>query len=196
MIHRYTDSERKFFARYIPGHTYKEIQKTFVKRFGWDITLGQVKGYMANHKINSGTKGCFTKGHVPANKGQKGICGEGCKKTWFAPGNIPKNHRPVGSERTSVDGYVEIKVEEPGKWKLKHRMIWERAYGAIPKGKCLIFLNGDKTDVRIENLMLIGRNVHARLNQSGLRFADKETTEAAVAVGELLTAIGEAKRRK
>lgn len=192
--HRYTTEEKEFFRSYIPGHTYKEIQEAFRKRFGWGITINQVKGYMANHKINNGLTGRFPKGHTPYNKGRKGICADGCEKGWFRKGGIPKKHRPVGSERITKDGYIEIKVEEPNKWRLKHRVIWENAFGFIPKGKCILFLNGDKTDVRIENLMLIDRKVNARMNQSGLRFDDPDSTKAAVTVAKLLSAIGEAKQ--
>lgn len=31
--HRYTTEEKEFFRSYIPGHTYKEIQEAFRKRF-------------------------------------------------------------------------------------------------------------------------------------------------------------------
>lgn len=194
--HRYTQEERLFFQDYIIGHTYKEIQREFIERFGWDIAIGQIKGYMANHKINSGTKGHFPKGHIPENKGKKGVCAAGCEKSWFQKGHVPANHRLVGSERITKDGYVEVKVEEPNRWRLKHRVVWESVHGPIPKGKCIIFLNGNKTDVGIGNLMLIKRGTNARMNQSGLRFADKESTRVAVGVGELLSAIGDAKKRK
>ena len=30
----------------------------------------------------------------------------------FKKGNVPKCHRPVGSERVNVDGYVEVKVAD------------------------------------------------------------------------------------
>lgn len=194
--HKYTEDERAFFQEFVPGHTYKEIQGAFRSRFGWDITIGQVKGYMANHKINSGTKGRFEKGHVPANKGRKGTCPAGCAKSWFRQGHTPKNHRPVGSERVSKDGYIEVKVGEPGRWRLKHRVVWEKAFGKIPPGKCVIFLNGDKTDVRVENLAIIDRNVNVRLNQSGLRYQDADSTRAAIEVGVLLAEIGKAKKRR
>lgn len=194
-MHRYTLEEMEFFRNYIPGHTYKEIQEAFTENFKWEITLGQIKGYMANHKINNGLTRRFPKGHIPQNKGRKGICAAGCEKGWFQKGHIPKSHRPVGSERISKDGYVEVKVEEPNRWRLKHRVVWEKKFGPVPAGKCLIFLNSNKTDVRIENLMLIDRQVNARLNQSGLRYKDPDVTKTAVNVAELLSVIGEVKRK-
>lgn len=195
-MHKYTPDEQDFFAGYTQGHTYKEIQAAFTERFGWEITLSQVKGYMGNHRMNNGLTGRFKKGQVSHNKGKKGVCAAGCEKGWFQKGHTPKNHKPVGSERVSKDGYVEVKVSEPNKWKPKHKVIWEQHNGPIPAGKCIIFLNGDKADVRIDNLMLIDRKVNVRMNQTGLRYDDPDITKSAVNIAELMTAIGEAKRKK
>lgn len=193
----YTKEERAFFQAFVPGHSHKEIRDTFETEFGWPIKLTQVKAYIKNNKLNTGRTGRFEKGFVPHNKGQTGVCAPGCKQTWFKKGHEPTNHKPVGSERIdNKDGYVLIKTKEPRTWELKHRVIWEERHGPIPEGKCLIFLNGDKTDVRLENLKLIDRKVHVRMNQSGLRFDDSDSTRAAVGVAELLSAIGEAKRSR
>lgn len=197
--HKYTQEEKEFLQGYILGHTYREIQAAFVKQFGWDITIGQIKGYMANHKINNGLTGRFTKGQQAHNEGVK-MSEEVYSKvsgTMFKKGHEPANHKPVGSERIdNKDGYVLIKTKEPRTWRLKHRVIWERHHGSIPKGKCLIFLNGDKTDIRIENLILIDRKVHVRMNQSGLHFDNPDSTRAAVGVAKLMSALGEVKRGK
>ena len=57
-----------------------------------------------------------------------------------------------------MDGYVEIKVAEPRKWALKHRVIWEEANGPIPKGCNIQFRDGNKLNVKIENLYIISRS--------------------------------------
>lgn len=195
--HRYTPEEKSFFVEYTPGHTCEEIQAAFILEFGWSISIGQVKGYMGNNGINNGLTGRFIPGQIPPNKGVKGIHYPGCEKSWFKKGNISANYRPVGSERIDrKDGYIRVKTKEPRTWELKHRVIWEQHHGAIPKGKCLIFLNGDKTDIRIENLALIDRKVSVRMNQSGLRYMDPDSTKAAIAVAELMSATGAAKRKK
>ncbi len=184
-MHRYTDSEKAFMKAFIPGHTYKEIQEVFIENFNWDITVGQIKGYMGNHKINSGTKGHFPKGHIPANKGKKGRCAAGCEKTWFPKGHIPKNHRPVGSERVTKDGYIEIKVAEPNKWMLKHRAIWEESRGKIAKGSVLIFVDGNKQNAVLDNLRLIERGTHVVMNHTGLCNYDGEFKDTAIAIATL-----------
>ena len=95
----------------------------------------------------------FQKGSVPFNKGMKGICAKGCEKTWFKKGQKPINHRPLGSERITVDGYTEVKVEEPNKWRLKQQIVWEEHCGVVPKGYVLIVADGDKTNFDIKNLL-------------------------------------------
>lgn len=53
-------------------------------------------------------------GNIPFNKGKKGYMSaeqyEKCKQTMFKKGNIPANHRPIGSERVGKDGYILIKI--------------------------------------------------------------------------------------
>lgn len=102
----------------------------------------------------------FAKGHSPANKGKKMAPETYAKvsRTMFAKGHTPKNHRDVGSERINKDGYIEVKVAEPNKWKAKHRVIWEEANGPVEKGYNVQFKDGNPQNVTLENLYLISRS--------------------------------------
>ena len=53
-------------------------------------------------------------------------------RTSFKKGNRPKNYLPVGSESIDVDGYVKVKIQDPSKWELKHRIIWSERFGEVP----------------------------------------------------------------
>lgn len=194
--HQYTAEERQFMAEYVPGHSYREIQKAFTEKFGWEISLGQVNSYIGNHHLNTGRTGRFQKVQEPPNKGKKGVCAAGCEKTWFKKGHIPANYRPVGSERVNKDGYIEVKVADPNKWRLKHRVVWEAVNGKISKGYIIIFRDNDKTNTDINNLMLIKQGTHAVLNHTGLCEYSGEFKETAVRIAELKTVSNEAKRRK
>lgn len=44
--HKYTPEEGAFFTAFVPGHSHKEIQEEFTARFGWEISMGQVVGYI------------------------------------------------------------------------------------------------------------------------------------------------------
>lgn len=101
----------------------------------------------------------FRKGHVPVNKGKR-MSPElyaKCAPTMFRKGNRPVNHRQVGSERVNVEGYVEVKVSEPNKWRLKHRVVWEQANGPIPPGHNVQFRDGNRRNCGLDNLYLISR---------------------------------------
>ena len=106
----------------------------------------------AQHPKSIATR--FPKGHIPDNKGKRVYpeVYEKMSSTMFKKGHTPANHREVGSERINKDGYIEIKVAESKRWRLKHRIIWEQANGEIPKGHNVQFKNHNPQDCRIENL--------------------------------------------
>lgn len=199
--HKYTDEERAFFLEYVPGHTYKEIQTAFSEKFEWEITVSQIKGYMANHRINNGLTGRFSKGHVPLNKGRKGICAPGCEKTWFPKGNAPHNHKPVGTESVRCNykrgqKYVHVKVAEPNRWRMKHVVVWEQHNGPVPKGKIIIFADGDTLNCEIDNLRLIDRATHAVMNHTGLCKSSKEFKDTAIIMADLMRETSDAKKAR
>ena len=110
-----------------------------------------------------GNSGSFKKGHVPWNKGLKGCFG--ARKTSFKKGHLPPNTRKMYSERLSKEGYIEIKVGI-NKWISKHRYIWEQYHQKeVPKGKVVIFLDGNNRNFEIENLKLISRGALLILNK-------------------------------
>lgn len=112
-------------------------------------------------KGHAGNSGSFKKGFVPWNKGKK-MSEETKAKlrpTLFQKGNKTWNHKPLFSERKTKDGYTMIKIAEPSTWKLKHLWIYEQHYNVKVdvKKECVIFLDGDRNNFDIDNLMLITR---------------------------------------
>jgi hypothetical protein len=173
------------------GKSSVELQAMIKEQFGLDFTLKQIKAYKKNRKINTGLTGRFVKGQPSHNKGKKvpPEIYEKMKSTMFNPGNRPFNWKPVGSERVSVDGYIEIKVEEPNKWDLKHRVVYRQHHGEIPKGMAVIFADGNRLNVDIENLLLVNNSELARLNQNKLLYkGNPEATKVGVAVVKLIVA--------
>lgn len=200
--HKYTKEEHEFLRSFIPGHTYKEITAAYNKRFTEPITESRVKGYMANHKINNGLTGRFEKGNVPVNKGKKGICAKGCEKTWFKDGHMPHNTKPVGYERITRDGYIEVKIKmRPSNpncndnFKAKHHIVWEEVNGSIPNGYKLTFLDGNKQNCDINNLALITNAEHLELTRKGLRYENPSLTKTGILVAKVSVA-GREKRKK
>ena len=118
----------------------------------------------------------FSKGHIPPNKGKK-VSPEAYEKmsvTMFKKGQVPVNHREVGSERVNRDGYIEIKVAEPNKWRQKQRMVWESHNGKIPAGMNIQFKNHNTQDCRIENLYMISKAEQMRTENSLMARYPKE----------------------
>ena len=112
-------------------------------------------------------------------------------KTSYKKGNIPQTYKPVGTERITEDGYTEIKVKDPNVWKLKHRLIYEEHYGEIPNGYVVMFLDRDKSNFDINNLILISRKQLRILNQNYLIKDDPELTKSGIILADLLIKINE-----
>lgn len=83
---------------------------------------------------------------------------ERMKTSHFKHGNVPGNWKPVGSERITKDGYIELKVRDLNSglsidnFELKHRWIYEQNHGPIAEGMIVVFKDGDKMNFDIENL--------------------------------------------
>ena len=193
-IFKATKEEKDFFAEYVPGHTYKEIQTEFYKRFNKSLTSNQVAGYIKRNGLNTGTDGRLKKGQTAHNKGIKGWYAKGMERNWFKKGNIPQKYKPVGSERISKDGYIEIKVKDPNKWQAKHRYVWEKENGEIPKGMLLIFKDNNKLNIDLDNLMLISKAENAVINRAGDSVFTGQTKEVIVNLARLKCATGKAKK--
>ena len=177
----------------------KNMANALNEKFGTSYTHQQLKTYYRNHSLNSGLDGRFPKGGIPANKGKKMSPEqyEKCKGTMFKKGNIPFNHMEVGAITHTTEGYLVKKISEEGtqreRWEFVHRATWEKHYGPIPEDKMVSFLDGDKDNCDIDNLVLIDNTENLELNRSKLRFKHKEYTRAGVAVAKLKVA---ARRRK
>jgi len=84
------------------------------------------------------------------------------RETQFKPGTPSWRWMPIGSTRL-IDGYRYRKVSDVPKvaytvnWKPEHVLLWTAAHGSVPPRSVIVFGNGDKADIRIENLACISR---------------------------------------
>jgi len=117
--------------------------------------------------VEAGRAYRYPKGHVPANKGLKGVCAEGCKATQFKKGHQRNIKFDIGSLRLNADGYVDMKIREaPGAkaWRPFHSILWEDAHGPLPAGHCIRFGDGDRLNLDLDNFILITRKKNMLLN--------------------------------
>ena len=134
-----------------------------------------------------GKKHQYPKGNKPWNKGVKGL-NNAPEHTLFKKGHMPANYKPVGWTRVDEEGYTWMKVRE-GKfgWDMIHRVVWESENGPIPKGKFLRFIDGNKANWELDNLMLVDRETNMRLNT--IHRYPEEVKSAMKAISKLKKAI-------
>jgi len=112
----------------------------------------------------------FSNGHVPVNKGKKQTEDmspemiERSKATSFKKGHLPHNHKQIGHQRITKDGYIEVKVAEPNRFVLLHRWLWKIWNGPIPKGYVVTFKDGNSQNCNIDNLECISQKEHMAKN--------------------------------
>ncbi|EHN17105.1 HNH endonuclease signature motif containing protein [Clostridium sporogenes] len=193
MAHKYIKKQIEFIIKNVKGRSNKELTEMFNDKFGLSLKVSQIKSFKKNRKLDSGLNGQFKKGQEPWNKGIKGVYAKGCEKTWFKKGSTPINHRPVGSERITVDGYTEIKVAEPNKWRLKQQLIWEKYNGTIPKGYSILFGDGNKRNFDIDNLILVSRQQLLIMNRNKLIQTDADLTKTGLIIADIYQKIGQRK---
>ena len=168
---------RKFTAEqeeWLVAHNHmsaSEMSKGINDEFSLSTTPDEIKGWRARTKNPRPTPSRFQKGHTPFSKGKKWdeyMSPESqarSRMTTFKKGDTPHNTQPLGSISIMV-GYWVMKVSHTGnqhqKWKFLHRLLWEKEKGPIPKGMNVVFRNGDRNDIRMENLMLMDRKEMAR----------------------------------
>lgn len=194
MSRKYTAEQIAFIADNIKGLSYEEMATLFNEHFGMNLPVAKVMALISRNGLKNGIDCRLKQGLIPWNKGKKGL-NIGGQATQFKKGHIPKTYRPVGSERISVDGYVEVKVADPKTWRMKHVVIWEAAHGLVPKGHVVIFADGNKQNVSLENLLLISRRELAVMNKRSLITNDADLTKTGILVADIYLKISERKKK-
>lgn len=191
-MYRYSEEQKEFIITNNYGKYSKELAEMFNQHFNTNITAKEIAYFRRNNKLNSGLTGQFKKGHVSHNKGKKQIeymsqeAIERTKKTRFKIGNKPKNYRPVGSERITKDGYIEVKVADPNKWETKNKIIYKQYFGDIPKGHKVIYADGNKLNNDINNLILVSDNEELIMNKYKLRTENIELTKTGYLIAKVI----------
>lgn len=190
----FSEEEENFIKENVKGRYNKELTEMLNRKFKTNYTVEQVSALKNRRKWTSGLTGRFKKGQKPWNKGKKGLYFTGSEKGWFKKGQKATNHRPVGSERISKDGYIVVKVQEKGKYqerrRNKHVVEWEKHHGPIPKNHVVVFLDSDKTNVSIDNLKMIHRRTLSYVNKNGGLSTDRNESLARIKLAELDSKIG------
>lgn len=183
--------EMEYFMGIYKGRNIKETTDLVNKKFNRSITYSQMRSFFKNNQFTCGVNTQFKKGQTSWNKGKcfPGQINRGC----FKKGNIPGNHRMVGSERIDADGYTYIKIAEPNKWKLKHIFIWEQEHGPVPKGCSVLFLDQNKQNLSLDNLRLVSKAEVLFFNRQGASNI-KEINQSKLLIAKLKVKLGKVKK--
>ena len=104
--------------------------------------------------------------------------------------------KKIGSERWT-GGYLYIKIADNPihknfttldirqNWVAKHRLVWSRAYGEIPEGHMVLFLDGNRENFNIENLYCTSRKITYTLVRNKWFSDNPELTLTAIKWSEL-----------
>ena len=187
----YTPEQVKWLRENVTGHSHADIASMLNETFNDNKTAEQIKSYLSNHGLNTGRTGCFEKGMKPWNTGTKGVVKPNSGN--FKKGTVPSNCKPLWSERIcSKDGFILMKVPErdphtgfPTRHKHKHVWLWEQANGPVPEGMAVVFIDSDKLNCVLENLMLVSRAELLSLNLLDYKNKPAELKQSVLALAKL-----------
>lgn len=156
----YSEELVKFIEKYRLKNTIAELSKMIEDKFSKKITKKALRKYFYRHNLDY----------------KKELC-----RRW----NCIIAH-PIGTEsEPDKNGLVRVKINEK-QWVYKQRYIYEQHYGAIPDGYKVVFLNGDKTDYRIENLAVAPSKDVLTIYGQGLSSKNPEATKLGLQVARLI----------
>lgn len=150
----------------------RALHQAFVKRFKRkDVTKDNIKALCTRRGWKTGRTGCFPKGSVPANKGQKMPFNPNSAKTQFKKGQRSHTTKHVGYEYVSKkDGYTYLCIDEVNphtgfehRFVMKHKHLWEKINGPVPADHCLKSKDGNRLNTDPGNWELVPRSMLPRL---------------------------------
>lgn len=182
----YSDEMLKWIEKNQKGISRAELTSRFNKRFNSDFNINQLSSLCRRCGWRNGVNaGQLEKGGTPWNKGRKGLTNGAAYKGFFKKGHGGFKTRPVGSERMcSKDGYVMVKTKAPRTWERKHLVEWRKHHGEIPRDCCIRFLDNDRTNCHISNLVCIHRGANAVINHCNPADSDNPDINHAIILTE------------
>ena len=206
------NEQHEFLLQHYKGISNKELTELINKNFCLQLTVQQIKGYKNNRHLNSGLTGRFEKGQVSWNKGKKWDefmskeSQANSRTTCFKKGNNPANSVPIGTEKwksthsdRNDEGFLYVKVQDKHgrfNWKQKHRLLWETEYGKIPRGYKIIFKDGNRHNITLDNLALVSNSQMLILNRHELIYDEKELTEVGINIAKVIDKVNEKRKNR
>lgn len=222
--HIFTKEQELFIKNNHAKYSEKELLKKFNKKFDSQITLSSLRTKKnkigATNKINVAPVYSITKKQEKflinnyKDKSNQDLTNlfnkkfntnlnifqiKHLKKKLGITQNRGNRGKPLYSERTNFDGYVEIKIKnnKTNKWQnyvLKSHYIWEQRFGKIPKDCNIIYLDGNKKNLNIKNLALVKNSELVYINHNMPFSNNKDINKTAVMIAKLMAKSKELKK--
>ena len=142
--------------------------------------MSRDNSYLIGNKFAEGSnpnKTAFKVGHVPWNKGKKGL--RLSPTTEFKKGQRGIKWVQVGTKtiRTDKGGKQRrwIKVSEPNIWIEYAKFVWIQNNGAISKGYVIHHIDKNTLNDDISNLALVSRKAHINIHRVDLRGVSRQS---------------------
>lgn len=180
-----------------PEQVYHKVQRIGLRKSAAYMASVFACRLLKGDNVGAATR--FKPGLTPWNKGQKHPSTGRAIDTQFKPGNRSgkalENYQPIGAERLSKDGYLERKIHDgrplQRRWRAVHLLEWEAINGPLPLGHAVVFRDGNKRNLALDNLELVTRAELMRRN-SVYRFG-MEIAQLSVLRGKITKQINKRK---
>lgn len=153
--------EEEFLLKECPNHMVKEVVEMFKEKFNKETTINQITVFKKKHNIK--TDGRFKKGQSSYNT------------------------KPIGTETIVYEKdkkQVFVKVGE-NHWERKQKYIYEQHYGKLPEDSIIMFLDGDRDNFDIKNLIALTRHESNIMAGMNIFTKNKEINKTAIELSRL-----------
>ncbi len=173
----WTPAEDAIMRAKYPTHSAHELapllnrQPKAIWQRAYDLGIRKSRDWLAERarqanlrEDHGGRAHRFQPGNKPWNRDTEFNAGGRSPETRYAPGNrsgmAVALWQPIGALRLK-DGYLERKINDDfpihRRWRGEHLVIWEAVNGPLPKGHAIVFKDGDRTNITMDNLELVTR---------------------------------------
>ena len=165
------DEVVEFIMENVKSENVKFIKESISNKFNITVSDGAIAYYKTRYVENK---------HIRRGK--------------YKPSFLTK---PIGTERVDKDGYIRVIVEE-GKERLKHHLVWEKENKPVEKDEILMFLDGDKKNCDVSNLILVKRKWIGAINNilKGVESVSPVMRKTAILTAQLMVEANEKKDSK
>ena len=173
----FSEEEKEFVKKYYPDHGPEQTTEMLNEIFNSNRVVNSVK-HLANGKLGLKLNDDFRQKLIKSR----------------VENMITAHSRDVGSVRKCIkkNGHTEYRIKtNDGQWKIAGLVIWEKAYGPVPKDHRVIYLNGDNSDFSLDNLYLASDKLaYQVVSNKHYQTKNPEITKSLIKYYELRNALG------